>query len=214
MRIVLYILIAAAAYIIGSFSPAIFLSRHLLGRDVRKQGSGNAGATNMARVYGMGFGLVTLLCDALKAAAAIYLATWLLGEWGIFVGGIFCLLGHCFPVFYGFKGGKGVSVGAVVAFAVDWRVFIVVVLAFALGAVLSRKVSVGSVLAALSITVAALVFGVSLPRLLLAILGMILVTARHAANIDRVVHGEEPDFHAAKAKKVCIKLKYDKEERV
>lgn len=212
MQIILYIISALAAYIIGSFSPAIFLSRHLMGRDVRKQGSGNAGATNMARVYGIGFGIITLLCDALKAVLAIIIAVWLLGEWGIFVGGIFCLLGHCFPVFYGFKGGKGVSVGAVVAFAVDWRAFVVVVVVFALGAVLSRKVSVGSVLAAISITPAALIIGVSTPKLLLAIFGTILVTARHAANIERVVHGEEPDFHAAKDKKCCLKFKSEKND--
>jgi len=209
MHFVLYTIAAFAAYIVGSFSPAIFLSRHFMGKDVRKQGSGNAGATNMARVYGMSFGVITLLCDALKAAAAIFFAYWLLGEWGIFVGGIFCLLGHCFPVFYGFKGGKGVSVGAIIALAVDWRVFIVVVLAFALGAGLTRKVSVGSVLAALSITVAALVVHVSTPRLLLAVFGMILVVARHATNIERVVHGEEPDFHAAEPKKSCFKSTRD-----
>lgn len=209
MHFVLYTISAVAAYIVGSFSPAIFLSRHFMGKDVRKQGSGNAGATNMARVYGMSFGVITLLCDALKAAAAIFFAYWLLGEWGIFVGGIFCLLGHCFPVFYGFKGGKGVSVGAIIALVVDWRVFIAVVLAFALGAGLTRKVSVGSVLAALSITVAALIVHVSTPRLLLAIFGMILVVARHATNIERVVHGEEPDFHAAKSKKSCFKSKRD-----
>ena len=210
MHFLSYSISAVAAYIIGSFNPAIFLSRHLLGRDVRKQGSGNAGATNMARVYGMSFGLVTLLCDALKAAAAIFLAVWLLGEWGIFVGGIFCLLGHCFPVFYGFKGGKGVSVGAVLALAVDWRVFVTVVVAFSLGAVLSRKVSVGSVLAALSISVAAIFFHVSTPRLLLAIFGMLIVVARHSTNIERVVHGEEPDFHAAKTKKYRIGFNRDK----
>ena len=210
MHFLSYSISAVAAYIIGSFNPAIFLSRHLLGRDVRKQGSGNAGATNMARVYGMSFGLVTLLCDALKAAAAIFLAVWLLGEWGIFVGGIFCLLGHCFPVFYGFKGGKGVSVGAVLALAVDCRVFVTVVVAFALGAVLSRKVSVGSVLGALSISVAAIFFHVSTPRLLLAIFGMLIVVARHSTNIERVVHGEEPDFHAAKTKKYRIGFNRDK----
>lgn len=210
MHFLLYTVSAFAAYLIGSFSPSIFLSRSLLGRDVRKQGSGNAGATNMARVYGMGFGVVTLLCDALKAVAAIAFAVWLLGEWGIFVGGIFCLLGHCFPVFYGFKGGKGVSVGAVVALAVDWRAFVVVVVVFALGAVLTRKVSVGSVLAAISIAPAALIIAVSTPKLLLAIFGSILVTARHAANIERVVHGEEPDFHAAEPKKFCFKVKRDK----
>lgn len=210
MHFLFYSISAVAAYIIGSFNPAIFLSRRVLGRDVRKQGSGNAGATNMARVYGIGFGIATLVCDALKAAASIFLAIWLLGEWGIFVGGIFCLLGHCFPVFYGFKGGKGVSVGAMLALAVDWRVFVVVVVAFAIGAGLSRKVSVGSVMAALSITVAALFFHVSTPRLLLAIFGMILVVARHAANIERVVHGEEPDFHAAKAGKCRTKFKSDK----
>ena len=89
MLILKYVLCVIAGYLLGSLSFSIYISR-LKGSDVRSKGSGNAGATNMARVYGMSFGVITLLCDALKAAAAIFFAYWLLGEWGIFVGGIFC----------------------------------------------------------------------------------------------------------------------------
>lgn len=201
MKFLLYIFAAGVAYFLGSFSMSIFLSKTVLGGDVRNEGSGNAGATNMARVFGIGFGILTLLCDSLKAVCAILLGHWLLGEWGIFVGGFFCLLGHCYPVLHQFRGGKGVSVGAAIALAVDWRVFVGVVVAFGLGAVLSRKVSVGSVCASLSITVFALIFGVSEPRLLLAVLGMLLVIFRHRENIVRIIAGTEPDFKAARLRK-------------
>ena len=205
MQIFYSFIVVAAAYFLGSLSGAIALSKGLLGEDVRKEGSGNAGATNMARVFGLGFGVITLLCDCLKSVAAILLGYWLLGEWGIFLGGISCIVGHCYPAIYRFKGGKGVSVGAVIAFAVDWRVFLAVVVTFALTAGISKKVSLGSVCAALMISVAALVVGVSLPRLLLAVLAMLLVVFRHRDNIIRILNGDEADFKAAKPR--CLRLK-------
>ena len=106
---------------------------------------------------------------------------------------------------HNFKGGKGVSVGGALAFGVDWRVGLAVVGAFLLGALLSKKVSVGSLCGALAITAAALIFGVSTPKLLLSILSMALVIFRHRANIERLIAGTEPDFKAGKSHKIIRK---------
>ena len=130
------------------------------------------------------------------------LGWWLLGDAGIAAGGIACLLGHCFPVYYSFKGGKGVSVGAAIAFAVDWRVFLIVVGAFAIGALLSKKVSLGSLSAAVTISIAAALFGVSTPRMILAIATMAIVLFQHRENIKRLLKGTEPNFKAAKPRKI------------
>ncbi|MBR5094443.1 MAG: glycerol-3-phosphate 1-O-acyltransferase PlsY [Oscillospiraceae bacterium] len=196
-----YILIAVASYLLGSLSVSILLSRTALGGDVREKGSGNAGATNMARVYGLGVGFVTLGCDMLKALAATWLGSALLGDLGLALGGICCMLGHCFPVFHKFKGGKGISVGAALGLAIDWKVFVFIILVFLIVAFLSKKVSLGSICAAVSITVASILFAVGTPKLVLAIVAMVLAIFQHRGNIKRLIAGTEPDFHAASMSK-------------
>lgn len=198
MEIYKYILVAFAGYMLGSLSMSIVLSRAVLGEDVRRKGSGNAGATNMARVYGLKAGVLTLGGDVLKASLSMLIGWLLLGDVGLALGGIASLVGHCFPVYYNFRGGKGVSVGAAVALAIDWRVFLSVVLVFALAAFLSKKVSLGSVCAAVTISIASLIFQVSAARLILAVFGMLLVVFQHRENIKRLINGTEPDFKPAK----------------
>lgn len=198
MEIYKYILVAFAGYMLGSLSMSIVLSRAVLGEDVRRKGSGNAGATNMARVYGLKAGVLTLGGDVLKASLSMLIGWLLLGDVGLALGGIASLVGHCFPVYYNFRGGKGVSVGAAVALAIDWRVFLSVVLVFALAAFLSKKVSLGSVCAAVTISIASLIFQVSAARLILAVFGMLLVVFQHRENMKRLINGTEPDFKPAK----------------
>ena len=198
MEIYKYILVASAGYLLGSLSMSIILSRAVLGEDVRRKGSGNAGATNMARVYGLKAGALTLGGDVLKASLSMLIGWLLLGDVGLALGGIASLVGHCFPVYYNFRGGKGVSVGAAVALAIDWRVFLSIVLVFALAAFLSTKVSLGSVCAAVAISITSLIFQVSTPKLILAVFGMLLVVFQHRENIKRLINGTEPDFKPAK----------------
>lgn len=200
MNYLLYIITVIAGYILGSLSISIFLSKTLLGRDVRKHGSGNAGATNMARVFGMHAGLLTLVGDMLKTAAAMLLGRLLCGDIGMMLGGLACMLGHCFPVLHGFKGGKGVASGAMVALAIDWRVFLCVAAAFFIAALPTKKVSFGSLCGALAILISAAAFGASTPRLILAAGAMLLVIVRHKENIVRLINGSEPDFHPAESK--------------
>ena len=197
MEILKYIIICAGGYLLGSVSVSIILSR-LLGTDVRKKGSGNAGATNMARSYGLLAGFATLAGDFLKAIVVMELARRLAGDWGLMAGGIACTTGHCFPVFYDYRGGKGISVGAAIGLAIDWRVFLAIVAVFLVAALLSKKASFGSVCASAAIVVFSAVFAVSMPRLLLAIYAAALALWQHRENIRRLIDGTEPDFRAAK----------------
>lgn len=197
MTVLKWLLVPAAAYLLGSLSFSIILSR-MLGRDIRQQGSGNAGATNMTRVFGWAAGVATLVFDVLKAVAAMLIGRALLGDVGICLGGIGSMVGHCWPVFHHFKGGKGISVGAALGLMIDWRVFVVIIVVFLIVALLSRKVSLGSICAAISIVPATLVFAPRPPMIVMATVGMILAVYRHSENIRRLLAGTEPDFRAGK----------------
>ncbi|MBR0209040.1 MAG: glycerol-3-phosphate acyltransferase [Oscillospiraceae bacterium] len=203
MEALKYLLIVAGGYLLGSVSISIILSR-MLGTDVRKKGSGNAGATNMARSYGLLAGFATLAGDFLKAAIVMYVGWRLCGDWGLMAGGMACTTGHCFPIFYDFRGGKGISVGAAIGLAIDWRVFIGIVIVFLIAAFLSKKASLGSVCAAVAVVVFSVVLAalglIALPRLLLAIYAAALAVFQHRSNLKRLSEGTEPDFKAADVK--------------
>lgn len=194
-----YLVILVVSFVVGSLSLSILASKKLFGGDIREKGSGNAGATNMARVHGWGAGLLTLAGDAAKAAACMLAGKALAGEIGLCIGAGACMLGHCFPVLHNFKGGKGIAVGGAVGFGIDWRVGLCTVGAFLLGSLLSKKVSVGSLCGVVGIVASALLFRVSTPRLILAIFCACLAAARHHANIKRLAEGTEPDFKAGKS---------------
>ena len=189
MKVLYWVVVLVAGYLLGSLSFSIILSR-LIGRDIRKEGSGNAGATNMTRVFGWAAGIATLLFDFLKALAAMLIGRALLGDVGICLGGIASMTGHCFPVFHNFKGGKGIATGA----AIGWRVFVCILVVFLIVSLLSKKVSLGSVCAAVSVVPATLIFAPRGPMIALAVYGMVLAVCRHAENIRRLRAGTEPDF--------------------
>ena len=203
MEVLKYILIVVGGYLLGSVSISIILSR-LLGTDVRKKGSGNAGATNMARSYGLLAGFATLAGDFLKAVIVMAVGWWLCGDWGLMAGGMACTTGHCFPIFYDFRGGKGISVGAAIGLAIDWRIFVGIIVVFLIVAFLSKKASLGSVCAAVALVILTVVFAalhlITLPRLLLALYAAVLAVFQHRANIKRLSEGTEPDFKAADGK--------------
>ena len=188
-------------YFLGSLSFSIIISKLFLGRDIRKHGSGNAGATNMTRVFGWAAGVATLAFDFLKGMAAMLIGQKLLGDPGVCLGGMSVMAGHCFPIFHRFKGGKGIATGAAVGFMIDWRVGAAIVAAFLIGAFLSKKVSVGSITAALTIVPATWIFASRPSMIALAVFSMVLAITRHSENIKRLRAGTEPDFRAGKIRK-------------
>lgn len=211
------LLVILIAYFLGSIPFGYLLVRIGKGGDVRAAGSGGTGATNVSRQAGKVFGIITLLLDAAKGAAAILIARWILGlavfaqdgqrasflqtDWWIAAAAIGVIIGHCFPVWLRFRGGKGVATGlgvflmlAPLAVGLAGVVFIVIVL-------LTRYVSLGSVVAAVTIPVfvwlqSAVIWPVSNPAPLMtaATGGAMLIVFAHRANIQRLVQGTESKF--------------------
>lgn len=192
------ILIALIAYLLGSFCASIPLSRRCCGGDVRLYGSGNAGATNMARVYGLKAGLATLLLDMLKTVAAMLLGEYFMGGAGKAVAGAFCIIGHCFPLYFGFRGGKGVSVGAALGLMTGLPVLGIIMAVFFTTAAISRKVSLGSVTAAVSLPLASWLTLAGEEIIMMNVFSAALVMFMHRGNISRLIKGTEPDFHPKK----------------
>lgn len=201
MTYLYWILVPVIGYLLGSLSFSIIISCLFLGRDIRRHGSGNAGATNMTRVFGWVAGVATLTFDVLKAVAAMLIGRRLLGDAGVCLGGMAVMVGHCFPLFHHFKGGKGIATGAAIGFMIDWRVGTSIVAAFLIGALISRKVSVGSIAAAITIVPTTWIFAPRPSMIALSVFACVLAITRHSENIRRLRAGTEPDFRAGKAEK-------------
>ena len=195
MTAVYYALSCVLGYLLGSISISILISRHVFHQDVRQSGSGNAGATNVARVFGLGAGVLTFLGDFAKTLLAAWLGSLLGGVSGSCLGAAFALIGHCFPVYYRFRGGKAVSAGAAAALVIDWRIFVLAVAVFALAALLSKTASVSSMSAAGMVAVGTILFAPSTAQLLLGLFTCALVLFMHRSNIRRLIAGTEPKFH-------------------
>ncbi|MFL6255593.1 MAG: glycerol-3-phosphate 1-O-acyltransferase PlsY [Pyrinomonadaceae bacterium] len=199
----LHAAVVLLAYLLGSIPFGFLLVRLSVGGDVRETGSGGTGATNVTRRAGKGVGILTLLLDLLKGAAAVLIAGALLGaeegaQWWVCAAGAAAVLGHVFPVWLRFRGGKGVATGlgvflmlAPLATLCAFFLFVVVVW-------LWRYVSLGSMVAALMLPVAVWALstlGVSdrapRPLLVLSMLGAALIVLMHRANVGRLLRGEE-----------------------
>ena len=196
-------------YLLGSVVVAILISRFIFKEDVRTKGRGNSGATNAARVYGLPFGLLTFAGDFLKGIIACA-AGWLIGGsnaleqlpfggyWCMAAAGFACMIGHCFPVFFRFKGGKGVSVGAALALMLDWRVFLIGIGVFLIMAIVTKRVSIGSILGSAAVGVSACLLRSELPLKLMGVFAAVIVIVRHYSNIGRIINGTEKPFTLGK----------------
>ena len=190
-------LICVLGYLLGGINGAILLSKLVEKDDVRRHGSGNAGFTNFFRNYGKRTSLLVILIDAAKAAASCLLGGWLLGKYGLrtegmLLGGLAATLGHDFPAFLGFRGGKGIVCGFATALVTDWRVGLILFAVFALVYFLTHYVSLASVLCALSFFVSFWLFYPGRPFVLI-LSGCLSALAifLHRENIGRLVRGQE-----------------------
>ena len=189
-----FFIIAASAYLLGSLSFAIIICKLTLGKDIRSYGSGNAGLTNAYRTRGAGKTLLVLFGDIAKAAAALAIGGVLAGMMGKLVAGIFVILGHVFPVYFGFRGGKGVLVGATMLVFLDWRIFLVALVLFVIAVALTRWVSLGSILGAISFPITMQVFYGDARLSVVAALMAAAVVFMHRSNIKRILSGTENRF--------------------
>ena len=201
---VVYIIMAIIAYLIGSINFSVILSKKMAGFDVREKGSGNAGSTNMLRSVGKKAAAITLICDILKGVVSIGIAI-LLGnvienmnrELLLQIAGIAVVTGHTFPIFFGFKGGKGVATSLGVILMSNWQIgLICLVFALVLMA-LTKIVSMGSVGAAILFPVLVLFIHTNYTisegssYLVYSIILALIVAFNHRSNIKRILNGTE-----------------------
>lgn len=203
-----FALLIVVSYLIGSINASIVMSK-IRGEDIRNYGSGNAGATNMLRTYGKKMAVMALVLDAAKGILAVgigMIVEFVLNNMGIsntfthaskYICALFVVVGHNYPVFFGFKGGKGIATSGAVMFMMDWRIGIIVaVVALAVMAI-SRIVSLGSLVGALTYVVGPVVFTFFIDKttnwwfITVSIILALLATYRHRSNIVRIINGTE-----------------------
>jgi len=204
LEIVQYLVIAAAGYLLGNFNTGLVVSKLQAGIDIRRHGSGNAGATNMLRVLGSQSALLTLIGDIVKGLAAIGIGHLLAGFPGGVAGATAAIVGHCWPVFFGFKGGKGVATTFGALLCLFPTAGLLCLAVFLLVFLPTRFVSLGSVIAALSGAVFLCVIRWGDPLICCcAALWAAIIVGRHHANIKRLMQGTESklDFSSIKSKR-------------
>ena len=200
-----FVFVAIAAYLLGSLNFAIIISGRAYKQDIRQYGSKNAGMTNMMRTYGKAAAGLTLLGDALKAVVACLVGYGLFGTMGAYIAGLFCIIGHMFPIFYRFKGGKGVVTSAITVLMCNPFVFLILFILFVLIVVFTKYISLGSVMCMLLYPLILhrinLLFGQPTPEFIYAILMTVLVVVKHKENISRLLKGTESKFSFKKSVK-------------
>lgn len=198
------ILLFVISYLLGSINTSIIVGKIKSGEDIRKHGSGNAGATNALRTFGKMAAVLVILGDVLKAVVSIVLAMILSDEQLVVYAASFgVILGHNFPVFFGFKGGKGIVVSAVACLFADWRIGLIVVVLALLIMFTTKYVSLGSILGACFM----IVFGLIIRRpfdleyTIFSVLVAGLAIIMHRKNIVRLLKGNENKLSFSKGDK-------------
>lgn len=226
MLYVIAVLTAVTAYLLGSINTSIILSRSIYGDDIRSSGSGNAGATNMLRTHGKGIAAATLICDVLKGSVAVILAAvldvhftteamlsslfvpghaYVLGNLK-YIAGIFVVLGHDFPLYFKFRGGKGVATSLGVILALNWRIGLIVLAVALLVMIFSRYVSLGSITAAASYPFILFTYLIasgaeladSMEYMAMAFILALILIAKHHSNISKLRSGTENKLFSGK----------------
>ena len=203
-----YIIVAVIAYLIGSVNFSILISKKMAGFDVREKGSGNAGTTNMLRSVGKKAAAITLICDILKGVVSIVIAI-IVGnivknldrELLLQIAGIAVVIGHTFPIFFGFKGGKGVATSLGVLLMSNWQIGLICLVFALVLMVLTRMVSLGSCGAAVLFPVLTLFINQHYTVLtdgkngrvyfVYSVILAIIVLYNHRSNIKRILNGTE-----------------------
>lgn len=203
-----YIIVSVIAYLLGSISFSIIISKKMAGFDVRDKGSKNAGSTNVLRTVGKKAAIITLICDCLKGVIAILIA-YIAGKiWTdldsallVQLAGIFVVLGHTFPVFFGFKGGKGVATSLGILLISNWQIGLICLVFGIVLIALTRMVSLGSCTAAVLFPVLTLFINEHYTVLtegksgsvyfIYSVILAVIVLYNHRSNIKRILSGTE-----------------------
>lgn len=209
-----YIVVTIIAYLLGSISFSVIISKKMAGFDVREKGSGNAVTTNVLRTVGKKASIITLVCDILKGVVAIlvaYVAGLIMKDSVdkallIQLAGIAVILGHTFPIFFGFKGGKGIATALGVLMITNWNIGLICLVFALVLMILTRMVSLGSIAAAVLFPVLIIfmphtAYLVDGNYIIFSILLAVLVVFNHRANVKRLLTGTENKIDFKKLKK-------------
>ena len=196
---ILYLLLIIASYFIGAIPTGVVLAKAFSGTDIRREGSGNIGATNVTRVLGKKLGALTLAGDLLKGFLPVCLGSYLVSSLNVVcLMGLAAFLGHLFPVYLRFKGGKGVATALGVFLYFAPLVILIEVVVFAALVGIWKYVSLGSLIAAAVMPLLLLLFASPKPVVLLSIAFALLIFIKHKANIQRLLNGTENKFGTKK----------------
>ena len=202
LLVVAALLCIVLPYLMGSINPAILISKAVYHDDIRTHGSGNAGTTNMLRTFGTKAAVCTLLCDFGKAILATLLGRLLFGEMGQSLAGFFVGFGHMFPIYYRFKGGKGVACFAMVGLVIHPMVFVGLLTVFLIVLIGTKYVSLASVMAAFMFPFLMEAFaGDKSLAVAMAVLATCFVVFMHRENLRRIWNNEESKIDFSKFKK-------------
>ena len=200
---------AAVAYLLGSLNFGIIVTKLLVGEDIREKGSGNAGATNVLRSHGKGLAALTTLGDLGKCIAAVLLAKLCFfplldagtyAGYGAYIAGLFCIIGHLYPLYFGFRGGKGVMTTLGMMLVLDWQIALVCLALFIILVAIWRMVSLGSICASTYIPVLTFIFRCYVDELsfgtvifctVLSALNAAIIIFKHGSNMRRLADGTE-----------------------
>ena len=198
------LLVLILSYLIGSINFSIIICRIKTGKDIRNFGSGNAGATNTLRTLGKGAGISVLILDVLKTVAAALISISIYKgdkSAAIYMSAIGTVLGHNYPVWFGFKGGKGIAVSAAAVFLADWKIGLAITVFSLLIMAVSKYVSLGSISGAALLIILALIFKRNDEMFIFFSIAIgILAIYRHKENINRLLEGKENKLSLSKKK--------------
>ena len=215
MIVLKFILVAIISYLLGSLNFGVILSRFVKHDDIREHGSGNAGSTNMLRNFGKIPAILTIIGDMAKVAVAIVIAVLIIKEdelskYAAFestalimiksFAGFFCVLGHIYPCFFKFKGGKGVATSGGMVFMIDWRIAVILLTMFIITVAVTKYVSLGSILMAVFYPIYTFAFYISFPLTLIAVIFSAIVIAKHRENIKKLLNHTESKISFSRKK--------------
>lgn len=206
-----YILIGIIAYLIGSISFSVIISKKMAGFDVREKGSKNAGSTNVLRTVGKKAAIITLICDILKGVVAVLIA-YIVGKFVkdidrailVQIAALCVVIGHTFPIFFNFKGGKGVATSLGIVLLLNWQIGLICLVFALILMILTRMVSLGSISAAILFPVLTIFitenYLVEGNYIVFGILLAVFVVYNHRANVKRILSGTENKLSFSKEK--------------
>ncbi len=180
------------AYLLGSINSAILVGRLSRNIDIRKHGSGNAGATNVLRTIGKKAAILVLVVDVLKGIVGVLIGANIAGDNGMLLAGAGAIIGHNYPLYFGFKGGKGILTSAAVIFMLNWKIGIVLLIIALIIMTITRYVSLGSIIASAIYPIAVILIDrKSTTYVIFSIFVAILAIYRHKSNIIKLLSGTE-----------------------